>query len=292
MRSMTGYGHGVINSPLGSIEVSIKSLNHRFFSINVHLPEIFEPFEIQINDLIKRQIERGRIECRLSWEPIDGLGPRPGVNGRVIEAYLSGLKEAGERYGLSGEIDIGIVSGLPGIFSFEKGKEPDRDLLWSAVSQAIEQALEGLIEMREREGEVIQRSIRGMLDQIGMIHRAIEELAPARIEKARRKTHDRLKELLAGKEIDETRVLMEVTLLADRLDISEELARILSHLIQFEKTIESGRNIGRRLHFLLQELLREVNTIASKAYDVEISHRAVEIKEIIEQLREQVENVE
>jgi len=289
---MTGYGHGVINSPLGSIEVSIKSLNHRFFSINVHLPEIFEPFEIQINDLIKRQIERGRIECRLSWEPIDGLGPRPGVNGRVIEAYLSGLKEAGERYGLSGEIDIGIVSGLPGIFSFEKGKEPDRDLLWSAVSQAIEQALEGLIEMREREGEVIQRSIRGMLDQIGMIHRAIEELAPARIEKARRKTHDRLKELLAGKEIDETRVLMEVTLLADRLDISEELARILSHLIQFEKTIESGRNIGRRLHFLLQELLREVNTIASKAYDVEISHRAVEIKEIIEQLREQVENVE
>jgi uncharacterized protein (TIGR00255 family) len=169
---------------------------------------------------------------------------------------------------------------------------PEIDEMWDPVSEATVKALNGLIEMRESEGRAMKTSIIEMLEMIGEIQDKIEDLMPGRVERARKRMLERVGEVLKGKGIDETRMLMEVTLLAEKWDISEELTRIRSHLSQFEETINEGKNVGRRLHFLLQELQREVNTITSKAYDVEISHRAVEIKEIIEKIREQVENIE
>ncbi len=289
---MTGYGHGSIESRWGHFEVTLRSLNHRFCSININVPEFFEAFEIQIQELIKSHISRGRIEYRLNWEQSDGFESRPVINQKVVESYLASLKEVMERFQLDGNVSVDIVSRLPGIFTFERGMNPEIEEMWDPVAEVTVKALNGLIEMREREGGAMRTSITEMLEMIGEIQEKIEDLMPGRIERARKRMLERVEEVLKGKGIDEARMLMEITLLAEKWDISEELTRIRSHLSQFEGTINEKKNVGRRLHFLLQELQREVNTITSKAYDVEISHRAVEIKEIIEKIREQVENIE
>jgi uncharacterized protein (TIGR00255 family) len=289
---MTGFGHGSVESPWGQFEVTIRSLNHRFCAINAHLPDLFEPYELQIHDLIKKHVRRGRIEYRLDWEPAEGFEAHPIVNRRVLEGYIASLKSIVENYSIDGDIDIGVISRLPGVFSFEKGRPTQIEEMWTPVSEATDQAIEGLVRMREREGDAMKTVLAGLIGSIGTIQDEIEDQVPLRIEKARNRLQERIDDVLKGKEVDETRVLLEITLLADKWDISEELARLRSHMIQFEKTIDKEEAIGRRLTFLLQELLREVNTITSKAYDVEISHRAVEIKEIIEQIREQVENIE
>lgn len=292
MRSMTGFGHGSVESSWGRFEVTIRSLNHRFCAINAHLPDLFELYELQIHELIKKHIRRGRIEYRLDWEPSEGFVAHPIVNRKVVEGYITSLKSIVEDYSIDGGIDIGVISRLPGVFSFEKGLPAEIDEMWRPVSEATDLAIEGLIRMRKREGEAMKAALAAMVGSIRTIQDEIEDLVPLRIDKARSRLQERIDDVLKGKEIDETRILLEITLLADKWDISEELARLRSHVIQFEKTINQDDSIGRRLTFLLQELLREVNTVTSKAYDVEISHRAVEIKEIIEQIREQVENIE
>jgi uncharacterized protein (TIGR00255 family) len=289
---MTGYGHASNESPWGYFDVTVKSLNNRFCSINTHLPDLFESFEIKIQELIKGYINRGRIEYRLNWEPSEGFAPRPVINGMIVESYVENLKQIAEKYHLAGNVSLEMISHLPGIFSFEKGGTPPIEDMWSPISNTTVGALKYLVDMREREGEAIKLSIADMLKSIKKIQGTIEDLVPGRIEKAKKRVQERVEEVLKGKEVDETRVLMEVTLLADKWDISEELTRVKSHIIQLERAIDSDGTVGRRMSFLLQELLREVNTITSKAYDAEISHRAVGIKEIIEQIREQVENIE
>jgi uncharacterized protein (TIGR00255 family) len=292
MRSMTGYGHSSIDSPLGHFDVTIKSLNHRFCSIMTHLPESFHSLDLKIQQLIKRYLSRGRIEYWLLWSPSDGLKRRPELDLAMAEAYLSGLKNLSERFNLEGAIGIGMIASLPGIFNYEGEPVGDTDGMWDPVSRATVEALQGLIEMREREGSATKASIEKSLEAVSEIGSTIEDLVPERNDRARRRLETRFKEVLQGKEIDDSRIMMEATILVDRWDISEELDRFKSHVLQCESTIKSEGSVGRRLHFLLQELQREVNTITSKAYDVEISHRAVEIKEIIEQIREQVENIE
>jgi uncharacterized protein (TIGR00255 family) len=292
LRSMTGYGHGSVESRWGVFDVTVKSLNHRFCSIVAHLPELFEPYEIRVQEVIKSYVSRGRIEYRLDWKPAEGVEPQPAVNSRIVESYLSSLRSIADKYHLEGCVDVQLISRLPGVFSLEKDGHSPPEEMWGPISEASEQALKGLVEMREREGRVIQTSIAEMLRSIENLRGVIEALGPERIDRARRRIRERVEEVLGRKELDETRMLMEVALLAERWDISEELLRIKSHISQFDKTIEGDGVSGRRLNFLLQELLREVNTISSKAYDVEISHRAVEIKEILEQIREQAENIE
>jgi uncharacterized protein (TIGR00255 family) len=289
---MTGYGHGKVDSPLGSFDVTIKSLNHRFCSINTHLPELFEHLDLQIHDLVRSHVRRGRIEFRLDWEPSGGLGPLPYVNNNVVEAYLAGLSELEESFELHAQDRIALISGLPGVFTMGKGTCPDTEAVWKPISDASEMALRELVASREREGDAMKTAIAGMLGNVEKVSREIEEFMPGRIERARKRIQDRVSEVLQGKDVNDARVLLEVSLLADRWDISEELTRVKAHIDQLKKTIENVGAIGRRLLFLLQELQREVNTITSKAYDVEISHRAVGIKEILEQIREQVENIE
>ncbi len=292
MRSMTGFGSSSLDSSQGHFEVSVKSLNHRFCSINTCLPDPLEPFDIQIQELIKNRIRRGRIEYKLMWQPTEGTGVQPGVNLKAVEAYVSGLRKIADRFYLKGGINAEILSGLPGVFSFERRDEPDVEKMWKPISEVTLEALARLIEMREREGDAMKGAIAGMIETVEAIRVAIEALVPDRIERARARMKERVEDVLAGKDFDDVRILTEVAILADRWDISEELARLKSHLEQCVATIQADGSAGRRLHFLLQELQREANTITSKAYDVEISHRAVEIKEIVEQIREQVENIE
>jgi uncharacterized protein (TIGR00255 family) len=289
---MTGYGHGTAESPLGAFEVSIKSLNHRFCSINAHLPEVFEPLELRIQELIRSFVRRGRVEYRLDWTPSGGLTPLPEVCTDVAGAYLAGLGEIEERFGHPAEDRIGLISRLPGVFTQGKSPLPDPEAVWTPILEATGIALEELVRTRTREGADMKVAIAGMLDEIEKIGGEIEGLAPGRLERARQRIQDRVDEVLRGRNVDEGRVLLEVTLLADRWDISEEVTRMNAHVGQLRRTIDGDDDAGRRLLFLLQELQREVNTITSKANDAGISHRAVAIKEILEQIREHVENIE
>jgi uncharacterized protein (TIGR00255 family) len=289
---MTGYGSCSVETELGRFEVTLKSLNHRFCSINIHVPDFFDAFELQIQDIIKNYINRGRVEYRLIWDYSGVLEPQPAVNEKVVETYLASLKEISDKYKLEGDIEISTISRLPGVFTFEKGVLPEQEKVWEPVSEITNTALGELMAMREKEGEAMKTSILEMLDQIERIQVAIEDLAPSRIDKARVRLQEKIEEILHGKGIDDERILMEVAILSEKWDISEELTRIRSHLAQFKKLLKTEEVLGRRLHFLLQELHREVNTVTSKANDVDISHLAVEGKEIIEQIREQAENIE
>ncbi len=292
MKSMTGYGHCGTETDLGRFDVTLKSLNHRFCSISVHVPEFFDSLEPRIQEIIKSHISRGRVEYRLTWEPVGELEPKPAVNSNVVETYLTSLREISDKYGLGGEIDIETVSRLPSVFKFEKSVLPEPEKVWGTISEITNGALEELMAMRKKEGEAMKASVLEMLGRIEKIQGAIEELAPSRIEKARIRIQDRIEEVLNAKGAGDERIMIEVAALSEKWDISEELTRIRSHLAQFQKTIRTEEVMGRRLHFLLQELHREVNTVTSKANDAEISHLAVEVKEIIEQIREQAENIE
>jgi uncharacterized protein (TIGR00255 family) len=287
---MTGFGKSDIEADETRVCVEVRTVNGRYGDVSIHLPRNLSELESKIRDLVLSTISRGRVDVSISLQK-EGISQGiPILNEAVVEAYVSELGKLSD-LGLTGEATIASVVGLPNTFSFET-PEMDIESVWNLLEQGCRQAVSECQRMRRAEGGKLAKDFRGRIETLRGLLAQVEELAPTRVESARKRLEQKLEALLAPEAVDQDRLMMEIAILAERLDITEECVRFHSHNAQFLDTLEREEAVGRRLNFLLQEMLREANTIGSKAGNAEIAHLVVEMKEEIEKLKEQVLNVE
>ena len=289
--SMTGFGKGEAEANGYRASVEVRSVNGRFGEVSVRLPRALAEFEPRIKEAVLTVLSRGRIDVSLSLVGHEAEQGVPVLNEVAVEGYRKGIEALKESLGVEGDITpLGLAS-LPNVFTLES-VVPDPELLWPAVESACQRAVAGCQTMRRAEGEKLSRDLFERIHRVEELIVQVEARAPARTEEVQRRLEDKLAALLSPEQMDQSRVLMEVAILAERSDITEECVRFHSHNVQFLETLGRGDGVGRRLNFLVQEMLREANTIGSKAGDSEIIHVVVEIKEEIEKIREQVQNIE
>ncbi len=288
---MTGYGRGKWEEGSKRIEVEMKSFNHRYLDVFPHLPRRLNPLEGQVRSFIKQRLSRGRIDVYVQINESSEAQQRLELDWPFVQEVHLALKALQERFNLPGEIRLETLAGFKEIFT-KKEVEPDLEKEWIEVQAALEEALAALEAMRSTEGNVLTEDLTRRLDLIAKTAEAVRERAPAVLAAVRDRLGQRVKELVGGMELDEGRLAQEVAYLAERSDITEELVRIHSHLTQFRDLLKSEEPVGRKMEFLLQEVNREVNTIAAKANDAQISQMATGMKSEVEKIREQIQNVE
>jgi uncharacterized protein (TIGR00255 family) len=284
--SMTGHGHGVARNQQASVSVEIRSVNNRFLKTTVY-GEVGAELQAQVEEAVRSIIHRGTVTVRLRVERLDPEQFK--LNETAIAAYLDQIR----RLQHSAEIPLAAILALPGVVQ-EPAISHDDEQLSQLVREAVERALGELQGMRAREGNSMLLNLSENLRQFRNWLEQVERLAPRVIENFAQRARERIQNLLSKYEISSqpADIIREVGLFAERADIAEETVRLKSHLQQFEKTMAGPESNGRRLDFLIQEFLRETNTIGSKAQDAEIANCVVEMKTIIERVREMVQNVE
>ncbi len=287
--SMTGFGKGVAEGDVGRVIVEIRSVNGRYGDVMVRMPRSLSELEPRIKERVLSVFTRGRLDVSITLQGTASEQGLPVLKPEVLSAYLKGIEEI--RSDISGDIDLMQIAQLPQLFAFEI-PELDSDALWKVVSAALSQAIDACRAMCLAEGEKLACDLRKRISLLDEFLQRVETLAPERVETVRMRLEEKLAQLLTPEQIDESRLLMEIALLADRSDITEECVRFHSHNAQFLDMLNRKEAVGRRLNFLLQEMLREANTLGSKAGDATISHVVVDIKEEIEKLKEQIQNIE
>ena len=291
IRSMTGYGSAELERDGQRLSAEIRSVNHRFCEVSIRAPKLVGLFEDQIRQLIADRFSRGKFNLAVSWSGVGDTGEVLKVNEVVADRYVKLLEQLKGRYGLDSGLDIRTLAALPDVFTWEHSDLTDEQT-WSLLKAVIEKACDNMNTMKAREGHALAKDLEQRLKLIREQLDRVAERAPLRPQEARERLVTRLRPLLADVEMDPVRIAQEVALMADRLDCTEECVRLAAHLDQFKHLIDGGELAGRKLNFLLQEMNREANTIGSKANDVEIARAVIVIKEELERLREQVQNVE
>ncbi|EMT46958.1 hypothetical protein H919_02612 [Anoxybacillus flavithermus AK1] len=289
--SMTGFGRAKKENENISVTVEMKSVNHRFCEISIRMPRQWMMFEDKIKRVITEHIARGRIEVLITIEGEQLVERTVHVDWQLVDAYYRLLTDVRSRFHLTDDVSLrDVVHMLSG--AVEMTEQPlENDALLSLLLQATKEAVEQLKHMREREGKALLADLLAQLETIEQGARRIEQLAPTVVASYRDRIHKRMQEFVQGV-VDEQRLLMEVALFAEKVDIHEELKRIYSHIEQFRRIVSEGGAVGRKLDFLVQELNREMNTIGSKANDRHIASEVVEMKSALEKIKEQVQNVE
>ncbi len=292
LRSMTGYGRGETVSALRRVTVELKAVNHRYNDMNIKLPRTMLYLEDRLRKRVAGAINRGKTDVFVTVETFPGAEVQIQLNERLADAYYAQLQALSLRFGLEeGQAVLPLLARYPDVIMAQPA-ETDEDELAREVMAALEEALERFLEMRTREGENLGADIRKKAENIEQLVAQIEERAPLVAAEYRERLNTRLEELLSGVEVDPARLATEVTLFADRCCIDEELTRLHSHLEQLDGILEGGGPVGRKLDFLVQEMNREANTIASKANDIAVTRGAIELKSEIEKIREQIQNLE
>lgn len=289
--SMTGYGQSQIERENVKIGVEIRSVNNRFLSIQIRMPKFLQPLEAQVRDLVHTAISRGKINLSLAWEEAGEEATRVSLNQDAARAYHDILTELKNSLGLDDEVRLDNMLAFSEIFKQER-EGWDLEKAWVLVNEAVGGAIEDLQHMRLQEGEQLRGDMIQRIGRLEEIVVEIEKLQPQRLKQMQRDLREKIADLLDSPPVDEQRLAMEVALMAEKVDITEECVRFHSHNKLFLSALESSDPVGRKLTFLLQEMNREANTMGSKANDVQVAHRVVEIKEEIERIREQVQNVE
>ena len=289
IKSMTGYG--VCDFLIGEdkFTLEIKSVNHRFIEINVRAADRFFLLENKIRDEIKNFFSRGCLYISITAEREAGIELRPNIP--LAKHYLGVLQELQKELDLRGEIDISLLLRFKDVFSSGAAAH-DLENDWQGIKQGLNVALNSLAKMREEEGEALSRDIASRLKDMEDIVAKMTGRAPMVAETYREKLRERLTGILGGVSIDEARVLTEAAIFAERSNITEELVRLNSHLTQFKSMLKLNEPVGRKMDFLCQEILREINTIGSKSNDFELSSFVVSAKAELEKIREQVQNIE
>jgi len=288
---MTGFGKGVAEGEIGRVTVEVRSVNGRYGDVTVHMPRSFLVLEARIKDLVLSSISRGRIDVSIDVHGQQSDQGVPVLRTEVLLAYCNEINAIKKQLNSNDEIDVMRLVTLPHLFSFE-APTVDSELLWKTLEGALTQATEGCLAMRLAEGSKLTDDFRKRIAYLNTLLKRVEELAPKRIDVVRQKLSDKLAQLLTPEQVDKNRLMMEIALLAERSDVTEECVRFYSHNEQYLNMLDHDEAVGRRLNFLLQEMLREANTIGSKAGDAEIAHIVVNIKEELEKLKEQVQNIE
>ncbi len=292
IKSMTGYGRGKQVGEEYEVSVEIKTVNHRYCDIAVRAPREIMFLEDKIKKTIRQYVARGRVEVFINIAKKEGNRFQVKMDKNLATAYLQAVKELEE---LAFKQNIGcsfppLLARFPDIISIDK--EEYLTSIWQDLSLALQEALDNLVKSREDEGRELALSMQECLLKADTLVQNIEERTSSVVEEYRKRLQERVAEFLQEQEIEESRLLMEVVIFAEKSDITEELVRFKSHNKAFLMTLQQKEPVGRKMDFIVQEIYREINTIASKANDYEISSRVVEIKSEIEKIREQLQNIE
>lgn len=294
IRSMTGFGRGEYSDGKRNVICEIRTVNHRYADISVKMPKRYSFAEEKIKALIKERVRRGKVEVSIIVENLTEGDITIRLNSPVAQQYIENLKELKERYGLTGEIDLKLVSSMPDVLKAIPDVE-DEEEVTAVICESVKAAVSRLDEMRTTEGAKLAEDLLMRGEVIREIVKKIEKRAPLVAEEYREKLEARIRELVEDKvDIPADRILVEAAVFADKANITEELVRLDSHMIQLKAFLtESGEGtVGKKLDFLVQEMNREANTIGSKANDLEITSLMLETKSEIEKIREQVQNIE
>lgn len=290
--SMTGYGRESVQTDTFSVTVELKSVNHRYSEISVYLPRPFIVYEEKIRRLLAKSIQRGKVDVYISVEGTGLYNKGLEIDWSLLGDYIKGLREAENRFSLSGELSSADLLRIDDAFSVREkrgGTEDLEDLLLQTVRGALDQ----LIEMRINEGRHLYGDLQQRLELIKVSVNKLKEAAPKVAAAYRSRLQKRIEAFLEGKVgMDEARMMNEVALFSEKADITEELTRLESHVGQFRKYMESGKAAGKKLNFLQQEMNREINTIGAKGNDFDISVQVVEMKSELEKIKEQIQNIE
>ncbi len=290
MNSMTGFGRGEATNGDVTIVVEMKSVNNRFRDLQLRVPREHLVLEPRLHTMLREAVHRGRIEVYVRRNAVES-GYQVKADPALAEKYLTAMSEVSTRLGRTNEpLPLALVLGQPGVLSHVEA-EPDALREWDLVSTAVDAALADLLVMRNVEGQALQRDLQRHLDDLLRLMSEIQANADGVVDRLRARLDQRIQRMV-GDRIDPDRLAVEAAILADKADISEELTRIQAHCAQFAEALVSPEPVGRKLDFLLQELNREINTVGSKAAEHPVSARVVEMKAILERMREQAANVE
>ena len=290
--SMTGFGRAELRERDIEIVTEVRSVNNRFLDIQVRLPKQFYHLEHEIKSFVRQYASRGRVSIFINMKSFDedSCGGVK-INNETAENYWSLLKRLKKQYKIQGKLKLDHLLTFQDIFIYEEnGKFTERN--WEKAKEVINEALKNFLRMRQNEGLELAKDLKNRIDLLAKKIDQIEKMCDQRYDDELQKIRMRIKEVIDLKDVDETRLETEVALMINRIDVTEECVRFRSHNKLFLKTLENGDIIGRKLNFLLQEMTREANTIGSKANHADISHLVVEIKEEVEKIREQVQNIE
>ena len=288
--SMTGYGRGFSESEKLRIQVEVRTVNHRFCEFQIRMPRQLQMLEEKIKKKLTTYIRRGRVEVFVTLEGEGLLHKKVEVDWNLVDQYMSSLDAITFKYQMHPNNLLQTISSLEGVFLIQE-QQADTTDVEILLMQAVEKAGEQLKDMRIVEGLVLKNDIKSQLDKLLVLVESLKEYAPLIIEQYRTRLQQRMMEYTSGV-VDETRLLNEVAIFTDKADINEELTRLNSHISQFGMIVEAEEAIGRKLDFLVQEMNREVNTIGSKANDAKIAMKVVEMKSLLEKIKEQVQNIE
>ncbi len=291
IKSMTGFGRCEITENNRKFTVEMKSVNHRYLDINIKMPKKLNFFESSIRTELKNYISRGKVDLFIAYEDYTENNASIRYNRELAAEYMKYLRQMQEDFGLEDDIRVSTLSRYPDVFTMEE-QNADEEKLWKELQKAIRGAAEGFVQTRIVEGEHLRDDLTEKLDGMLKLVDFIAERSPQIVQEYRQKLEDKVKDLLGDAQVDENRLLTEVTIFADKVCVDEELVRLRSHITTTKATLLEGGSIGRKLDFIAQEMNREANTTLSKSNDLEISNCAIELKTEIEKVREQIQNIE
>lgn len=291
IKSMTGFGRAQMLVDSMNITVELKSVNHRYFEFSSKVTRTYGFLEEKLKSSVQNAVSRGKVDCYVSIEELSEDNCTVSVNHSLAAGYINALNELSEKYGVENDITVTSLAKYYDIFSVHKD-EADEERVWNAVKVVLDEALASFIAMREREGEKLRDDILSRCDTIIKNVSCIEERSPQTVAEYNAKLLERMRSVLEDVHVDEQRLLTEAAIFADKIAVAEETVRLRSHIEQMREFMNGDTAIGRKADFLIQEFNREANTIGSKAQDVAIAKKVIDIKAEIEKIREQIQNIE
>ena len=291
IKSMTGFGRCENHQGDKKFTVEMKAVNHRYFDVNIKMPKKFSFFESAIRNVLKNYVQRGKVDVFITYEDFAEENVALKYNESIAAEYLKYFRQMSEKFGLDDDIRVSTLGRCPEVFTMEE-QDIDEKALWETLETALKGACEQFVAAREREGEALKADILDKLDRMNENVSLVEQRYPQIIAEYRKKLEDKVHELLADAQIDESRLASEVVLFADKICTDEETVRLRSHISTMKEALIAGGSIGRKLDFIAQEMNREANTILSKANDLTTSNIAIDLKTEIEKVREQIQNIE
>lgn len=291
IKSMTGFGRYEVSDGVRKVTVEMKSVNHRYLDVTLKMPKKLNFFEASIRSLLKEYIQRGKVDVYITYEDNSENNVNIKYNPDVASEYLKYLRQMEQEFSLKNDISVTSLSRYPEVFTMED-VDIDEEEIWKVLEKAIRGAAQNFVQARINEGENLRKDLIEKLD--GMLSHVdfITQRSPVIIEEYKKKLKEKIYTLLEDTKVDESRLLMEVTIFADKVCVDEELVRLRSHIEATKAALEEGGSVGRKLDFIAQEMNREANTTLSKTTDLEISDHAIDLKTEIEKVREQIQNIE
>lgn len=291
IKSMTGYGRGEAELNGRSIVIELRSVNNRYLDCSVRLPRAYGFAEEGIKSRVKGATSRGKVDVFVTVDSTQADAVAVALNKPLAESYMKAFAEMSECFGIQNDVTVSALARFPEVLSVEKVPQ-DQDALAADLFSVLDMALMDYDRMRSVEGEKLKEDLLSKLAKLEAFTAQVEERSPQTVKEYQEKLLARLQEVLSNTQIDESRILTEAAIFADKVAVDEETVRLRSHIAQFRAMLEEGGIVGRKIDFLIQEMNRETNTIGSKCTDLSISHIVVDMKSEIEKLREQVQNIE